>query len=221
MTQDSSKPTIFYVFDALCGWCYGFSPVMLEFKKRHKEDFNFKVLSGGMVTGERVGPLSKVAGYIREAHKDVEEMTGKKFGEEFLQKLMDESQELFSSVPPAMALALFRTQKPEEELEFAARIQNAIYYQGLPPAEWTTYGKCAEDFGLNAEEFSKKMQNEKLLKLVEQEFEVVANWGIKGFPSVLLQKDNQAYLMARGYSNIDELETTLERVLLEIQKREN
>lgn len=218
MSTPAEKPTIFYVYDALCGWCYGFSPVMLEFKKRHEDDFNFRALSGGMVTGNQVGPLSKVAVYIKDAYQEVEKLTGTKFGEEFLHKLMNDSQEIFTSVPPAMALALFRTQMPDKEIEFASRLQNAIYYQGLPPGDWATYGECARDFGLNAEEFTAKIQNEKLLELVGQEFKVVANWGIKGFPSVLLQKDNNAYLMARGYSDLEEMEEILEKVLAETEK---
>ncbi len=219
MTAQQEKPTLFYVFDALCGWCYGFSPVIQEFKRIHEADFNFRVLSGGMVTGERVGPISTVASYIKEAYLDVEERTGTKFGEEFIHKLMNDSQDIFTSVPPAMALALFRTQQPENEIEFASRMQSAIYYQGLPPGDWATYGQCASDFGINAEEFAKKLQSEKLFELAQKEFQVVSNWGIKGFPSVLLQKNDQAYLIARGYSDLNDLEETAEKVLEEINSK--
>ena len=211
-----SKPTIFYIYDALCGWCYGFSPVITEFYDNHKEEFNFRVLSGGMVTGEKVGPINKVAGYIKEAYTNVEEKTGIKFGQPFLNKLFEGGTDMFTSVPAGMALALFRTQQPENELAFATRMQHAIYYEGRPPAEWSTYGDCAAEFGLNGSDFALKMQNQKLLELTQQEFEVVSNWGIKGFPSVLLQKDDQAYLMSRGFSTLQELENILEKVEQEI-----
>lgn len=219
MKESEEKPTIFYVYDVLCGWCYGFSNVIQEFKKRHEEDFNFKVLSGGMVTGEKVGPIGEVASYIKDAYHDVEERTGTKFGEEFIQKLVNEGKDIFTSVPAAMALALFRTQQPENELEFATRMQKAIYYQGLAPGDWNTYGQCAQDFGLNADEFASKVQNQKLLELANKEFGVVANWGIKGFPSVLIQKGDQAYLIARGYSDLEELESAAEKVMDEINSK--
>lgn len=215
--ETNDKPTIYYVYDALCGWCYGFSPVIKEFKKNHEDDFNFRVLSGGMVTGERVGPISKVAAYIKDAYHDVEERTGTRFGDEFIQKLMNDGQDIFTSVPAAMALALFRTQQPDKEVEFASRMQSAIYYQGLAPADWNTYGQCAADFGINAQEFTEKLQSEKILELAQKEFQVVSNWGIKGFPSVLLQKGQQAYLIARGYSDLASLEETAEKVMEEIQ----
>lgn len=215
MSQE--KPTIFYVYDALCGWCYGFSPVIREFYERHQDNFNFRVLSGGMVTGDRIGPIGEVASYIKDGYRNVEELTGIKFGEPFIQKLLNEGTDIFTSVPSAMALALFRTQQPENELEFALRMQSAIYYEGLSPADWNTYGRCAAEFNLKADEFANKMQNQKLLELTQQEFKVVSNWGIKGFPSVLIQKGDQAYLMARGYTPLEELEDTFEKVQAEIQ----
>lgn len=214
--MDTTKPTIFYVYDALCGWCYGFSNVINEFYDKYKDDYNFRVLSGGMVTGDRIGPISEVASFIKDAYTTVEERTGVNFGDPFLQKLFNDSSEVFTSVPSAMALALFRTQQPENELAFATRMQRAIYYDGMPPADWNTYGRCAEEFGLNATEFADKMQNQKLLELTQQEFKVVSNWGIKGFPSVLLQKGQQAFLITRGYSSLPEMESTLEKVEAEI-----
>lgn len=215
--MSENKPTIFYVYDALCGWSYGFTPVINAFYENHKEDYNFRVLSGGMVTGDRIGSISEVASFIIEGHVNIQDRTGIKFGEPFLQKLYNESSEVFTSVPPAMALALFRTQQPENELAFATRMQNAIYYEGMPPADWNTYGKCASEFGLNANDFAEKLQNQKLLQLTQQEFQVVSNWGIKGFPTVVLQKGEKAYVITRGYSSIDEMEDVLDKIQLEIQ----
>lgn len=211
------KPTIFYIYDALCGWCYGFSPVITEFYARHKDDYNFQVLSGGMVTGSRVGPVSQVAGYIIEAHKQVEELTGVEFGEAFLEEVLP-TNEIFTSVPAAMAMALVRDQKPDLQIPYAARIQKAIYYEGMPPADWTTYGECAADFGFNAQEFAEKMQHPKLQELVAEEFKVVQHWGVQGFPAVVLQDSQKAYALARGYTKLEDLEAVLERIMAEISE---
>lgn len=48
------KLTLLYIQDALCGWCYGMSPVMQQLYKEHQQDYNFVVLSGGMVRGSNV-----------------------------------------------------------------------------------------------------------------------------------------------------------------------
>ncbi len=47
----SSTMKLIYVYDALCGWCYGFSPVITDFSARHASEFAVEVVSGGMVLG--------------------------------------------------------------------------------------------------------------------------------------------------------------------------
>ncbi len=44
---------IIYVNDALCGWCYGFSPVITAIHEKYKDELDFEVISGGMVTGSQ------------------------------------------------------------------------------------------------------------------------------------------------------------------------
>ncbi len=215
--MDDSKPTIYYAYDALCGWCYGFSDVMTEFYERNAHKYNFHVLSGGMVTGERIGPIGEVAGYIKEAYLTVENATGVKFGEAFLAEL-DKGEAIFTSIPAAKAMALFRSQKPDEMIAFAARLQKAIYEEGLPPAELSTYGTCAADFNLDAAAFEENMQLEKIDQLIIEEFKTVANWGITGFPCVIYKDDDKAYMVARGYTPLNVLEETVENVKAEIGK---
>ncbi|WP_315819016.1 hypothetical protein [Paraflavitalea speifideaquila] len=54
--------TIYYCYDAYCGWCYGFSPVIKRIAEEYKDRVSFEVLSGGMIisdapAGERYGRL--------------------------------------------------------------------------------------------------------------------------------------------------------------------
>ena len=90
--------TLIYVYDALCGWCYGFSPVMQQLHEKYSKEMDFTVLSGGMVTGERVGPIGQVAGYISEAYKTVEAHSGVQFGDGFLNGILKEGKAIFNSV---------------------------------------------------------------------------------------------------------------------------
>ncbi|MFW5762224.1 MAG: DsbA family protein, partial [Cyclobacteriaceae bacterium] len=91
---------IIYCYDALCGWCYGFSPVMEKIHQQYQQDFQFEVISGGMITGERIGPVGEVAPYIKQAYKLVENTTGVKFGDDFL-RVLNEGKAIFTSIPPA------------------------------------------------------------------------------------------------------------------------
>ncbi|MDR9442665.1 MAG: DsbA family protein [Schleiferiaceae bacterium] len=206
----SDIPVVYYVFDALCGWCYGFSPVMETFYEKHREDpLEFRVLSGGMVLGEREGPIGEVAGYIKEAYKEVEKNTGVAFGQAFLDNILAPGTARFTSLPAALAMAAFRRYQPDNAIPFAARIQKAIYAEGKPPAEASTFGECAEDFGMQSAAFMKLMVDKELLELVRREFKVVQEWGIRGFPAVIYQAGEQGYLLAQGYTDEAGLEENL------------
>ena len=42
-----------YVFDAYCGWCYGFAPALHEFADANADRIDLQVLSGGLFTGPK------------------------------------------------------------------------------------------------------------------------------------------------------------------------
>ncbi len=78
------KPKIIYCYDAYCGWCYGFSPVIKEIWENHKDKFDFETISGGMIPVESTQHIGGIASYIKDAYKTVENMTGVTFGPDYL-----------------------------------------------------------------------------------------------------------------------------------------
>ncbi|NJL75411.1 MAG: hypothetical protein HC892_10655 [Saprospiraceae bacterium] len=93
--QNTNRMKIIYVYDALCGWCYGFSPTMQEFHNKYQSELDFEVISGGMVTKDRIGPIGEVASYISWAYKEVERTTGVQFGTSFLQGVLKDGKAIF------------------------------------------------------------------------------------------------------------------------------
>jgi putative protein-disulfide isomerase len=205
--------TLIYIYDALCGWCYGFSPVMQQLHEKYKYELNFTVLSGGMVTGERVGPIGQVAGYIREAYKTVEAHTGVQFGEGFLNGILKEGKAIFNSVPPGIALTAFKSFQPENAVAFAHTLQKAIYYDGIEPEHVGAYGKYAAQYGVDETLFLQKMIDSDIQKETFAEFEQVAKWGVRGFPTVLVGTPEKLYLLASGYTPFEQLEEMVQQVL--------
>jgi putative protein-disulfide isomerase len=59
MTTDS-VPTIIYCYDAYCGWCYGFSPVIKKISEEYRHQIHFETLSGGMIPRESKAAISSV-----------------------------------------------------------------------------------------------------------------------------------------------------------------
>ena len=68
-----------YVFDAYCGWSYGFAPTLAELVRRHP-DVEVEVVSGGLFTGGRRVPIRSL-GYVQGANAKISELTGAEFGD--------------------------------------------------------------------------------------------------------------------------------------------
>jgi len=197
---------VVYVYDALCGWCYGFSPVMSQFQAKYKDDLNFEVVSGGMITGDRIGPIGEVASYIGKAYKDVENATGVKFGDTFLLRTLAEGEAVFTSIPPAIALSVFKSLSPVNSIQFASALQKAIYFDGIEPENLDAYGQIASRFGLDREAFVVKMKDPIYLKSAEEDFSKSAVLGVTGFPSVFVEYKERYYKIGSGYLSFSSLE---------------
>jgi putative protein-disulfide isomerase len=215
MVLASMRHRLIYIYDALCGWCYGFSPVMQQLHEKYASHLAFEVMSGGMMMGLRAGPIGEVAPYIEKAYPDVERATGVRFGEDFLDKILRPGTAVLSSEMPGIALSVFRKHLPESALQFAHEIQNALYLNGLELNLPENYVLLAEKFGLSGADFVREMQREESRYEALTEFQTVANWGINGYPTVLLKPahDHQYYMVARGYTPFERLDSVIQKIL--------
>jgi putative protein-disulfide isomerase len=213
MAKTLKKPTLYYVYDALCGWCFGFAPVIEKVSEKYKADMRFEVLSGGMVTGPRIGPIAEMATYIKKASPRVTEVSGQVFGDAFLNGVLNSRTYISNSVPPAIAFGILKESQPEQAITFMHAIQNLLFKEGKDLNELETYLPLASQAGIPEKEFRKKFADPVYTSKAEQEFQIVQNWGISGFPAVVLEKDDKLYLLAQGYQPYEVLTETLEKVL--------
>lgn len=207
-----NKSKIIYVFDPMCGWCYGFGKVMNEFKEKHQSTIDFDIISGGMVVGEREGPVGDFADYILGAYKRVEEYSGIKFGEAYLKELR--TKKLWSSsVTPAIAVEVFKHFKPNDAIAFAHQVQQAYYVDGLDLRNDEVYKELIKSYDINETDFLTKLRSQEFKQKTTDTFGTVANWGISGYPAVILVHNQKYYAIAKGYTDLQTLTKNMQQVL--------
>ena len=212
------KPTLFYCYDAYCGWCYGFSPVIKKLSEEFKNDLSFEVLSGGMIIGEQAQPIEKIAGYIRSNYERVEELTSIKFGADFLWHINNSEQSdwQMNSEKPAIALCIFKEYHPDRQVEFACDLQYALNYEGRDLDDDEAYRHLLEKYGIQPEAFYAKLKSEEYKEQAYYEFNLCKQLQVTGFPAVLIQvNESKFYLLAMGYTSYDELTERIENILKE------
>jgi putative protein-disulfide isomerase len=214
--MESKKLDFIYVYDALCGWCYGFSPVVKEIYTQRQDIFNFEVLSGGMILGDREGAIGEVAPYIKQAYKTVEDTCGVKFGEQFL-TILDEGTQYFSSEKPAIALSVFKSYLPEQAVLFAHTLQSAIYDLGLDLNQLETYSALADQYQLPATAFIAKMESEEFKQAAYYDFALARQLQVSGYPAAFIKTgENKFHMIAKGYTDLETMQLRIDNVLKEI-----
>lgn len=195
---------LIYIYDALCGWCYGFTPVIQELQQQFGREMEVEVLSGGMFLSANHRPASAMYNYISQAHKQVEATTGVTFGKPFLEDYL-RTDDIMDSEKPSIALTVFKLYQPANALAFAHDMQLALNYEGKSLNEDDTYRGLLAKYQLPVEEFLEKMKDDAYRYDTIQEFNQVAQWGITGFPAAVLDDGKEFFLIAKGYTPIERL----------------
>ena len=213
------KPLLIYCYDAYCGWCYGFSPVITRIHEEYKDQFDFEVLSGGMILPEQPRHFAPMAKYIQGAYKRVEELTGIKFGEDFLWHVFhpDETDWFPSSEMPAIALCILKEYRPDKAVEMATDLQYALNYEGRDLTDKEAYRHLLAKYNIPEEEFYAKLKSEEYKQKAHYEFALAKQLRVNGFPTVFLQPgETKFYLLGQGYTDYETLKQRLENVLSEV-----
>lgn len=212
------QPVLIYCYDAYCGWCYGFSPVMKKIAEKYKDQIDVEVLSGGMMIEENAAPIEKIAPFIQTAYTRVEELTGIKFGNDFLWHINhpEQSDWVMNSEKPAIALCIFKEYYPEQQLAFASDMQYALNFEGRDLDDDEAYRHLLEKYGIHPEAFYTKLHSEEYKEQAYYEFALCKQLQVTAFPAVLLQlSETKFHLLARGFTPYEAMEERMELVLKE------
>jgi putative protein-disulfide isomerase len=216
--------TLIYCYDAWCGWCYGFSPVMRKIEETFAGQLNVEVLSGGMILPETPQPISLMATYIQSAYKTVEEYTGIKFGSDYLWHVFNPEQSDWypDSLKAAIALSIIKTYNPEKTLEFASDLQYALHEEGRDLTDDEAFRHLLPKYGVDAETFYHDLHSDSFKEKAQYDFALVKQLQVNSFPTVLLQASpSKFYLIAKGYTPFETVKERIDNILKEIDAEKN
>lgn len=210
-------PTFFYCFDAYCGWCYGFSPVIKQLAADNPL-LPIEVLSGGMILPEVPAPISLSAGYIQKAYKTVEELTGIRFGPDYLWHINNPGMSDWypHSEKPAIAMCIFKEYYPARQVEFAADLLYALHFEGRDLTDNEAYRHLLEKYSIQEEVFYTRLASVEYKEQAHYEFQLCKELQVTGYPSTLLQvSEKKFHLLSNGFTDLETMAGRLASALPE------
>ncbi|WP_019911031.1 DsbA family protein [Paenibacillus sp. HW567] len=208
--MNQNNLNLIYVWDAYCGWCYGFSKTLRAFRETHPE-LPLTVLSGGLFTGERKQPISAYP-HIAEANNRISQLTGAEFGAGY-QRLLANDDFILDSEAAATGFAALRFFAPERAVYLASAMQHAFYFEGKSLSDTETYRELAVAFDLDPEAVTARMKTSSAAEEAAKDFITARQIGVQSYPTLLLQKDGEYIRLGGGTMTPEKLELQLSAII--------
>ncbi len=182
-----STPTLHYIFDPLCGWCYGAAPLVEA--ARALGGIGVAFHAGGMMTGSNRRQISpQWRAYVLPHDRRIAEMTGQPFGDAYLDGLLNDAGAVMDSEPPTTAI-LAAGALAGRGLDMLHRLQRAHYVDGLRIAEPAVLRTLAEELGLDGSAFDiayAKLSGVATQHHIGASRDLLGQVGGQGFPTFVL-----------------------------------
>ncbi|TQI81968.1 putative protein-disulfide isomerase [Serratia fonticola] len=199
--------TLHYIFDPLCGWCYGAAPLVKA--AQAIPGLTVALHAGGMMTGDNRRAINdEWRNYVIPHDKRIAELTGQPFGDGYFNGLLRDTTAVMDSEPPITAI-LAAEQLAGRGLDMLHRLQEAHYREGRRIADTAVLEALATELGLTSAAFIAEMRFNKgapTAQHIAESRALLAKVRGQGFPTFALQDaQGQLYQIPAGeyLSDID------------------
>ncbi|QXZ14074.1 DsbA family protein [Pseudomonas sp. AO-1] len=180
-----------YIYDPLCGWCYGAKPLV----QAAQQVLPVVAHAGGMMSGanrQRVSP--QLRDYVMPHDRRIAEYTGQPFGEAYFEGLLRDHSAVFDSTPP-IAAVMAAESIDGRGLQMLGCLQTAHYVEGRRIADESVLFDVAAQMGYVQTTFVTVFKSVDPQTQVKASRALLARLGGQGFPTLALEQDGQFTLI--------------------------
>lgn len=209
-----------YIADPMCSWCYGFSQELQKFLAEIP-NAELDIVLGGLRAYNTQIMDDDQRDMILSHWEKVQQLSGLPFDMTGLSK----PGFIYDTEPACRAVvtAKILTEDMLTKINFAVfqAIQYAFYAEAKDVTNEKNLAEVAVQ-ALNAYEnsdvfdvasFLETLQSAESKDETRQHFEQIQRWGVRGFPMLLLVKDDGLHTISSGYSKLDDIKNHYQALL--------
>lgn len=202
--------TLTYLFDPLCGWCYGASPAVQRLG--NLSSIRLELAPTGLFAGRGARTIdTSFADYAWSNDVRIEKLTGQRFTEDYRTQVLGKPGSRFDSGTATLALTAAALTAPERELETLKVLQEARYVHGLDTSAVPVVEKLLREMGLSAAADRLGAADAELVAAnaarIQKAQSLMQTFGAQGVPTMVVTDDKGRRLL-RGdvlYGSFDGL----------------
>ena len=202
---------IYYLFDPLCGWCYGASATL----QKLNEIYPLTLTPTGLFYQSGRKMDADFARYAWSNDQRIEKLTGQPFSQAYLENVLQGEGE-FDSANSLLALTAVQQITPEQELVVLSALQTARYVDGLDNADLAVVEQVLHKLNLSQavpllSEQSTQTALEQRLQFGQQ---LAHHCSVHGVPQLIVEKDERLHIVPSRllYGDIQGLDGYLKRL---------
>ena len=203
------QAVLWYFADPMCSWCWGFSPVINAIKQDYESKLKFALTMGGLRSNETQALSKTQREEILQHWREVHKLTGQTFN---FDKPMPDGF-IYNTEPASRAVISMALKSPALTMSYLQHIQSAFYRENKDVTQSEVLIDIARLVGLEDPDFEAIFNSSELKQKTQLHFQRTREFGVRGFPTVILQTDNTSHVMSRGYKAYESLKAEIDRQL--------
>jgi putative protein-disulfide isomerase len=202
-----NENSLVYVGDPMCSWCYGFG-VPLQKLLQQLPGVPLAVVLGGLRAYNKEVMPTALKNTLHHHWEEVAKRSGKPFGT----GQFDREGYIYDTEPACRAVVTIRTHAAEHTLAMYHAVQHAFYAQGRDITQTAVLAdvwqevretwvdsKTTHDIDFSRDAFVEAFESDTIKTQTRNDFAMVQQWGIRGFPALIAVVNGEAQLVANGY----------------------
>lgn len=202
--------TLIYIGDPMCSWCWGIAPE-LEKLKDYCEDrqLEFQIKVGGLRPQGGDPWDQNIKDFLRHHWDQVHELSGQPFSYNLLE--LDHFN--YHTEPACRMVVAARRWLGKGNLQWFKVLQKTFYVDALDINDIQNITPLCEAFKIDFPTFVEHAQSPQVKQATQQDFRETRQWGIQGYPSLVLMEGQKLTGISYGYNRYQVLRQRIEDYL--------
>lgn len=184
----SQTITLQYLFDPLCGWCYGASATVAELAQH--PDIDLQPLATGLFSGRGARSMEGFAAQAWQADQRIAQLSGRAFSEAYRSDVLGAKGAMLDSTIATRAVTAVRMEAPEREIEALKAIQEARYVGGKDVTSAQVVADLLSELGLTLSAALVIEPDEALVRLLQERMAeahaTMSKFHVQGVPALIV-----------------------------------
>jgi len=181
------KPTLYYVHDPMCSWCWGFRAVWIQVNEVVKDQVNIQTVLGGLAPDSSQTMTELMQQNIQSNWRRIQqEIPGTEFNYDFWHNCEPRR----STYPACRAVIAAGMQAEHYKKMMILAIQQAYYLHAKNPSDHSVLIQLAKDSGLDEKCFERDLLSDECKNLFNKELQLTARLNVNSFPNLVLNHRN-------------------------------